>query len=406
MHKCTLMYMCNMLKNDLSTISSDSAAISCWVILILMVAICWPIPGTSAEQDQTDLAISLGEVSPKTIVEGGMLRIPVNITNFGNIPSQETRVSFIISQKQSPSPEDHVIATLRVAELMPRSSVGKFTLTTFTLPPGNYWVGACVMPVPDELITSNNCTDGVEINTPLVDLAASYVDILPTLIIPGRPVTMRVAVLNKGEDTTKSATVRFVLSSNPEISRGDIELVSVPVPALKADERWVYTSKRAIDKKPGTYWIGACLKSLPGDKNTRNNCSQGAELSIVEDAFPDLLVDVVAAGSMQWVFGEPVDLYAEVSNAGSRDSGPATVTFYLSRDMHASDADIEVAAVEIPGIAADATRAFDQLADSFPYAGSYWLIACVSGEKSEIDAFNNCSPAEPIEVVEFREVAN
>ena len=47
---------------------------------------------------------------------------------------------------------------------------------------------------------------------------------------------------------------------------------------------------QVVPTAPGTYYYGACVNAVSGESNTRNNCSTGAAITVVEP--PDLVLNI------------------------------------------------------------------------------------------------------------------
>jgi hypothetical protein len=368
--------------------------------LTALLSFSSPAPADTQAMPVLDLAVTIGSVSPVSLPPGSRMKIPVTVTNLGDQAVESANVHFLVSSDDSISMDDELIEVQAVGRITPLGGMGIFWNGVFQQATGTYWIGACVETRSGETRLKNNCSDAVKIVVIDIDLVSVNVDIQPIEIILGRPVVMRAVVLNKGSGATASTTVTYVLSANTSISRSDPALETETIPLLASGSRWVGSSRVVIKATPGTYWIGACIKVLPGETSKENNCSHGTELTILEDAFPDLVADVGIASPALWALGDTIDLYAEVFNIGSAISGPATVSFYISQDMEASDSDLELASQEIPGVAVDGMLGVELIATPQVYTGSYWIRACVADDKNEIDLFNNCSPAQAVDVVD------
>ncbi len=118
-------------------------------------------------------------------------------------------------------------------------------------------------------------TDGVP------DLVVESVAIDNATPTVSNQITLSVTVLNRGDVSSDSTTVRYYLSSNSVISRRDTEVGSDLIGELEAgatsDESTVITVPSTAD----TYYYGACVDVVTGE-NTSNNCSESTKVEVTE----------------------------------------------------------------------------------------------------------------------------
>lgn len=71
-------------------------------------------------------------------------------------------------------------------------------------------------------------------------------------------------------------------SPNAIVSTGDTELKSYSLSPLAALEDRPFPDTISVDSgsAAGTVYIGMCIDSVPDEANTRNNCSEGARLTV------------------------------------------------------------------------------------------------------------------------------
>ena len=96
----------------------------------------------------------------------------------------------------------------------------------------------------------------------------------------GQIFTLSVTVRNQGDDRSAATTLRYYRSSDAAISTADTEVGTDAVGGLSASG----TSNESIDliapSIAGTYYYGACVDSVSGESNPRNNCSSAIGVTV------------------------------------------------------------------------------------------------------------------------------
>ena len=122
----------------------------------------------------------------------------------------------------------------------------------------------------------------VTVTPPAPDLAFTGVSPATATLTPGGSVTFEFQIRNQGTVASSTTTIRAMRSPNPIVSIRDTELGSYPLSPLSASEDHTFPLKIAVDASTaaGTVYIGMCIDSVMDESNTRNNCSNGARLTI------------------------------------------------------------------------------------------------------------------------------
>jgi hypothetical protein len=343
----------------------------------------------------------LDKMGPSTVPAGTDLSVLVFVNNLGSSDSSAFSVILIISPNKEFSENVSELGTLSPGPVPAGGSSGIPWQGKLDQPPGAYWVKVCVVPRGAEITPGSSCTAAKKIVVPDIDLAVSLVEIRSQMIVSGVPVIFRAAIDNRGSQTSDPTRVRYVLSNNPSISRSDPLLAVQEVPAIEAGTRWGEPSRAVVKASPREYWIGACIDPIAGDNNVSNNCSQGSQITVVEDVFPDLIIEAVKVNPESWPEGATVDFYAEVLNTGSKSSPPTKVDFYLSENPDITSGDTVIGSVETEAILPDGQFNAYLLVNPLVLPGIYWLGACVEPDDSEFDTYNNCSTGAQVEVTNF-----
>lgn len=129
---------------------------------------------------------------------------------------------------------------------------------------------------------SDTLSGHVAVVIPAPDLAFTAVAPTAATLTPGDSATFTFAIRNQGTAASEATTIRAVRSSNPIISVRDDELRSWSFPSLapSRDHTFPITISVGTDSAPGTIYIGMCLDAVTDESDTRNNCSEGARLTI------------------------------------------------------------------------------------------------------------------------------
>ena len=101
-------------------------------------------------------------------------------------------------------------------------------------------------------------------------------------LAPGDEVTFTFRIRNKGTLASGATTIRAMRSPNPIISTRDTELRSYVLSSLAPSGERTFELTISVDPRsaPGTIYIGMCADPVADESDARNNCSEGARLTI------------------------------------------------------------------------------------------------------------------------------
>ncbi len=122
----------------------------------------------------------------------------------------------------------------------------------------------------------------VAVVAPVPDLAFTAVSPVAAVLPPGDSATFKFGIRNQGTGVSEATTIRAMRSPNPIISVRDDELRSWSFPSLapSQDHMFPITISVGAGSAPGTIHIGMCVDAVTDESDTRNNCSEGARLTI------------------------------------------------------------------------------------------------------------------------------
>ena len=265
-----------------------------------------------------DLVVDTPAVSDSAPDAGERITLSVTVRNQGNGSSDSTTLKYYRSTDSDISSLDTSVGTDFVSRLDPSESGGESISLTVPDSAGTYYYGACVDAVSDESDTTNNCSTAVAVSVGAAPAPAGN----PDLVVESPSVsdsspdaqttfTLSVTVRNQGDGPSASTTLRYYRSTNASITTIDTVVGTDQVEELDASG----TSGEAINlvapSSGGTYYYGACVESVSGESNTRNNCSSGVRVTFT--ATEAVTGSISSCEVVEHVFG---DLY-EVSMTGS-----------------------------------------------------------------------------------------
>ncbi len=122
----------------------------------------------------------------------------------------------------------------------------------------------------------------IAVVVPVPDLAFTAVSPAAATLTPGDSATFTFGIRNQGTGVSGATTIRAMRSPNPIISARDTQLRTNPLPPLAPSQDYTFVLTIAADRgsAPGTIYIGACVDPLMDELDGRNNCSEGARLTI------------------------------------------------------------------------------------------------------------------------------
>ena len=85
---------------------------------------------------------------------------------------------------------------------------------------------------------------------------------------------------NRGDGPSAATTLRYYQSSNDSISSRDTQVGTDAVGRLNAGSRIDVSIRLTAPSQDGAYYYGACVDTVSGESNTRNNCSSGVSVSV------------------------------------------------------------------------------------------------------------------------------
>ena len=357
----------------------------------------------AAQQGSPDLVVEAPSVSRNEIQPGGRFTLGATVRNIGDARAGSAILRYYRSPNSSISADsDTEVGSDTVNSLQPSRTDGESVGVSAPEAPGEYYYGACVVPVTGESDIGNNCSSGRRVTVAQAatnpDLVVDSPSVSQNEVDAGGRFTLRTTVRNRGDGPAPRATLRYYRSADSTISTGDAEVETDRVRYLDPSETGDEWERLTAPDDAGTYYYGACVDSVTDESNTANNCSSGVRVTVTEalQDSPDLVVSVsvvsVSIGDTELEPGETFAVTSWVSNSGLATSPATTLRIYRSTDSSISAGDTVIGEVNVRSLAPSETQGYDlrnQIAPSV--AGTYYYGSCVESVSGESDTTNNCS---------------
>ena len=98
----------------------------------------------------------------------------------------------------------------------------------------------------------------------------------------GQSFTLRATVRNSGTDRSDATTLRYYRSTDATISASDTQIGMDAIHPLDASDVSAESIPLTAPSTRGTYYYGACVESVRGESDTRNNCSRSVRVTVIQ----------------------------------------------------------------------------------------------------------------------------
>ena len=227
------------------------------------------------------------------------------------------------------------------------------------------------------------------------DLVVELASVSDASVVSGSDFEFTAIVRNRGKSESGASRLRYYRSSDAEISSGDVEVASEPVPSLAGRSDRDVARMLNAPSGDGTYYFGVCADPVADELDAGNNCSAGVALRVEA---PDLVVENPSVDDPALNTGQEFVLKATVRNRGSAESEPSTLRYYRSSDATISPQDEAVGTDTVAELSAGAAREAAIQLSAPTSAGRHYYGACIDAVKDESETANNCSTGVMVEV--------
>ncbi len=206
----------------------------------------------------------------------------------GSIPVQAVQIDETVALDVSPYFTDADGDDLTYAAVSSNTSVAAVSVSGAAVRIQGVGVGSVTLTVTAHDPSGDGATQetSVEVTVPAPDLAFTGVSPASATLTPGDSATFTFRIRNQGTIASTATTIRAMRSANPTISPRDTELESYSLSSLAPAQDRSFPVTIAVDENsaPGTIYIGMCVDAVTEESNTRNNCSEGARLTVVRSS--------------------------------------------------------------------------------------------------------------------------
>ena len=341
-----------------------------------------------------DLVAAVGAPAG-ALAPGEVFTLRATVRNAGGVAAPATTLRYYRSSDAAITTADTEVETTAVAALARAGAVATSLALNAPSEPGTYYYGACVDAVPEERNTSNNCSAAIAVTVEARPDLAVAVAVPDGGVAPGGSLNLRATVRNVGDAASAATTLRYYRSSDASISTSDAEVGTDAVGALAAGADGAGSLTLNAPTTRGTYYYGACADAVPEERNTSNNCSAAAMVTVRVP--PDLAVTATLSESAV----EPEEsfrLAARVSNQGRGDAPATTLRYYRSEDGTIAPSDTGLGADGVAALAAGGAETLSRELAAPSEPGTYYYGACADAVADESDTSNNCSAAAMVTV--------
>ena len=358
------------------------------------------------EEGEPDLVVESPSVSDSTLTTGQTFTFSATVRNRGDGRSGSTTLNYYRSTNQNITRSDTRVGTDSVSSLSASGSSSESIRLTAPSSADTYYYGACVDSVSGERNTDNNCSSGVRVTVEEEeegepDLVVESPSVSDSTLTTRQNFTVSVTVRNRGTGRSDITTLRYYRSTNSNISRSDTEVDRSSVSSLSAGGSSSESKPRLhAPSSAGTYYYGACVDSVSGERNTGNNCSSGVRVTVEEEeeGEPDLVVESPSVSDSTLTTRQNFTVSATVRNRGDGRSGSTTLNYYRSTNQNITRSDTRVGTDSVSSLSASGSSSESIRLTAPSSAGTYYYGACVDSVSGESNTGNNCSSAVTVRV--------
>ena len=326
------------------------------------------------------------------------IALSATVNNVGTESAGGSIVGWYLSTNSVINTNDTLLKASVIFYLSPNGKHSKSTVSTIPPIAGTYYYGACVAPVSNEIVTSNNCSRG----TPIIvspDLIANSVSVSNTNIRVGEELTLSTSISNSETANANAniVTLSWYRSTDSDITSADTLIGSNIITGILIGGSENKSQSFIATSNSGIYYYGACVEHvIGGETNLDNNCSKAIFIEVINT---DVAVGELIVSDETPSNNQSITLSTTVSNVGRLSSSASTLRWYRSTDSDITSADTLIGSNIIPILSAKNSENINLPVTAAPSsAGLYYYGACVDAVVGETNLGDNCSSTS-IEVI-------
>jgi hypothetical protein len=225
---------------------------------------------------QINLAVSETFVRPQVLPGSGIVELSAKYSLDGTSAVEGASLRYVASRNPEISSTDKMLHQVQLEKLEPGKRYRHGEKVRFKLDPGQFWIGACLLPHEQEAERRDNCSHGLEINVvgnDTADLDIPVIQASPPVWAENGATDLYARIVNIGTQKSAPSRMVFYLATQSLISDDDIELGAQAVKSLEPN-RYFEADLALVQVIPrGTFWVYACVDELEVELDTFNNCS-------------------------------------------------------------------------------------------------------------------------------------
>ena len=243
------------------------------------------VESVQANHIKSNKEIEISGPGPGSVIHdrytGEDFEIHATVKNEGDQESTATVLKFYRSVDDTISEDtrdDELLDASAIIKPLPVGNSVKVSVRVTTPnTSGVYYYGACLT---DSVGEENCLLVKITVRDTKPDLVIESIRAEPSNVLPGTQFKLHVTYKNQGALTSTETTVKYYRSANATFSETDKLTATdkrVPVTGRSTITR---VRMETAPENPGTYYYGACVESVPNERNIDNNCSEAVRVIV------------------------------------------------------------------------------------------------------------------------------
>ena len=352
-----------------------------------------------SETGAPDLVVENMRTSATSLIPEQRFTLTATVRNQGDRAAAATEVNFYQSGNATINTLDSKEGDRPIGALQPGASQTRSFTVKAPIQEGNVYYGACVNTVSGEenVARHNQCSSAVRavVNVP-ADAADTRAEATPV-----RHNSSTLALLDPEGDVDYyridlPSEGRTVFASSGDTDT-QAELESRSGLPLDDDDDGGEGGNFRIDRilEAGTYYL-----RVSGSSWSTTGAYRLQVRHTPEEGYPDLVPHHPRSSNVLLSSGQPLTFQVTVRNEGTFPAAATTAHFYLSENPRISSLDDQLATIQLPAIAAEASVPVSAPLYASASQGRYYLGVCVVPPAGELDTRDNCSAGALVTVAE------
>ncbi len=225
------------------------------------------------------------QAGPENVLAGTPFITELTLRNQGTVSAENSPVNIYISTDNLLESTDQRLATLDMTDsLAPGAQIRIDHQVPLPSQTGHFWIGGCVEPVENEFDTTNNCSQGLEIELTAPDIQPVQLTAEQNDLQQGDTLNLTLQITNQGNGPAQASSIHFFLRKNTpdNPTPDDYAIGSAVMESLESGASLQVPLVAAIHTPAGNYRLIACVDPPPGEVAVDNNCLTGPAITITQ----------------------------------------------------------------------------------------------------------------------------